>query len=139
MSGRQSRIAQTHAGNGMKSPLPNPRSAPDHLLASRLTADPAVAETARRWARTYLWWKTPEEILRDEPSRLVAQVMDVGTYEDVLALERLLGPQLLRAVLVRAQAGWLRPRSWAFWHYRLGLVAPGEPPPPLPARRIGAA
>ena len=123
----------------MKSRIPDPRPSTDRLLASRLAADPTLAEAAKRWARAYLWWATPEEVLRHQPARLVAQVMDTGTYEDVLALERLLGRELLRAVLARAQAGWLRPRSWAFWHYRLGLVAPGEPPPPPPARRIGAA
>jgi len=123
----------------MTSALPHRRPGLDARLARRLAEDPAAARAARRWAETYLWWKPPEEVLRHEPSRLVAQVMDMGTYEDLLALEGLLGRELLRAVLARAEAGWLRPRSWAFWHYRLGLVAPGEAPPAPPARRIGTA
>ncbi len=33
-------------------------------------------------ARKYIWWKTPQEATR-QPERIIAQVMDIGDYDDV--------------------------------------------------------
>ncbi|WP_312283631.1 hypothetical protein [Candidatus Igneacidithiobacillus taiwanensis] len=87
-------------------------------------------------AARYIWWKTPEEALC-YPDRLIAQVMDIGTLEDILGLERLMGKGRLADVLRHAEAGWFRPQSWAYWHYRLGLTKFDEEPPPEPQREIG--
>ena len=81
----------------------------------------------------YIWWKTPEEAV-SRPERLYAQVMDIGDYEDVLRLTHAVGEDALRRVLERAEAGQFNPRSWAYWHYRLGVVQPGEPVPEQPRR-----
>ena len=37
-----------------------------------------------------VWWKTPDEALR-QPDRVVAQVMNIGDYEDVLELVEQMG------------------------------------------------
>ena len=71
------------------------------------------------------------------PDRLIAQVMDIGSYEDVQDLVRLVGTGRLQDVLLRAEAGWFRPRSWSYWHYRLRLTQPGDDPPPMPKRDLG--
>ena len=86
------------------------------------------------FAKTYVWWKSPEEALAF-PERVIAQVMDIGTHEDIQALTRLVGDETLRQVLTHAQAGQFRPRSWAYWHYRLGL-AEVDQVPPLPSRKF---
>ncbi len=91
-------------------------------------------ETLKPFARKYVWWKTPEEAVT-RPERVIAQVMDIGDYADVQALVSEVGEDVLREVLARAQAGQFNARSWAYWHYRLGLAAPNEVPA-LPVRRI---
>ena len=90
----------------------------------------------RRLAKKYVWWKTPEEAVRT-PERVILQVMDIADYRDVQELANALGDAELRQALSRAEAGQLSPRSWAYWHYRLGLAKPGAVPP-MPVRRFGA-
>ena len=84
------------------------------------------------YARKYLWWLTPEEALA-RPERIIAQVMNLGDYADVQALAALVGDEVLRDVLRQASAGQFNERSWAYWHYRLGLAEPDQVPP-LPKR-----
>jgi hypothetical protein len=88
-----------------------------------------------RQAARYVWWKTPEEALR-RPERVIAQVMELGDYEDVLELTERVGEEALCEVLAHAEAGQFSPRSWNYWHYRLGLVPPYQPVPAMPARRF---
>jgi len=83
-------------------------------------------------AAKYIWWKTPEEALRF-PRRVIAQVMEIGTLEDVELLLADAGPQQFVEVLKCAEAGWFTPPSWHYWHYRLGLAGVGEVPP-LPVK-----
>ena len=85
-------------------------------------------------AAKYIWWKTPEEAVQDA-RRVVAQVMNIGDYEDVQALTRTLGDERLSAALLNAGAGEFDVRSWSYWHYRLRLAEPGNVPP-LPRRRV---
>lgn len=47
--------------------------------------------------------------------RVVAQVMDIGTYEDILRLEAGLGRERLAEVMRHAEPGWISARSWDFW------------------------
>ena len=42
---------------------------------------------------------------------------------------------LVREVLSHAEAGQFDERSWAYWHYRLGLARVGHVPP-LPVRGL---
>jgi hypothetical protein len=93
-------------------------------------------ERLRLLAARYVWWKTADDALR-YPARVVAQVMNVGVFEDVQLLSQILSEEVLRGVLRQAEVGQFTPRSWHYWHYRLGLSRPGEVPP-LPIRETGS-
>jgi hypothetical protein len=62
--------------------------------------------------------------------------MNFGDYRDVQLLVELVGPERLRDLLLRAEAGWFSERSWHYWHYRLGLAHEPSQVPPLPSRRV---
>lgn len=96
--------------------------------------DTEQRDLLRRLAAKYIWWKTPDEALC-LPQRVVAQVMNIGDYDDAQALVQALGDDMLREVLRGAEAGMFDARSWTYWHYRLHLAAPGQVPP-LPTRRL---
>lgn len=85
-------------------------------------------------AAKYIWWKTPEEAVV-MPERVIAQVMNIGDYADVQALVSHVGDEVLRKVLTHAEAGQFNERSWAYWHYRLGLSSVDHVPA-LPVRRF---
>jgi hypothetical protein len=91
-------------------------------------------EALKRLAGKYIWWKTPDEAV-SMPERVVAQVMNIGDYDDVLALAHQVGDEYLCDVLGHAEIGQFSERSWFYWHYRLGLASPGQVPP-LPIRRF---
>ncbi|MGH8657198.1 MAG: hypothetical protein ACREV4_01555 [Gammaproteobacteria bacterium] len=91
-------------------------------------------ETLGTFVAKYIWWKTPGETLQ-YPDRVIAQVMDIGDYDDVQKLVAQVGDEYLQQVLIGAEIGQFRERSWAYWHYRLGLATPGKVPP-MPQRRI---
>lgn len=109
---------------------------------------PAIAEEA--WIQTskrevldtlllhlasrYIWWKPPEEAVRF-PARVMAQVMEIGNYEDVLHLIQTAGLTALKNVIQTAEAGWFSVESWHFWNYRLDLCEIGQVPP-LPRKKI---
>jgi len=86
-------------------------------------------------ARKYIWWKTPGESM-PMPERVIAQVMNIGDYEDARAMADQVGDDTLREVLTRAEIGQFTERSWHYWHYRLGLAKLGEVPP-MPIRKLG--
>jgi hypothetical protein len=81
----------------------------------------------------YIWWKSGDD-RPFEPRRILAQVMDIGDFGDVLRVLGDLGEDPFRDVLAHAEPGWFRPRSWSYWHYRLGVVRPGGAVPNLPKR-----
>jgi hypothetical protein len=85
-------------------------------------------------ASKYIWWKTPEEAV-GMPERVIAQVMNIGDYADVQALVSKVGEVVLRDVLTHAEAGQFNERSWAYWHYRLGLSSVDDVPA-LPVRKF---
>lgn len=91
-------------------------------------------ESLKPLASKYIWWKTPEEALA-MPERVIAQVMNIGDYADVQALVAHVGDEVLRDVLKHAEAGQFNERSWAYWHYRLGLSSVDHVPA-LPVRRF---
>lgn len=101
----------------------------------KIAIDMSKQEVMRRLASKYIWWNTPEEAAA-RPERVAAQVMDIGDYDDVQAMAQAVGDDYLRDVLQGVEAGQLDARSWTYWHYRLGLAAPGAVPP-LPLRRVG--
>ncbi len=85
-------------------------------------------------ASKYVWWKTPDEALA-LPQRVMAQVMNMGDYADVQAMAKQVGDEVLREVVSQAEAGQFYERSWAYWHYRLGLAGLDRLPA-LPVRRF---
>ena len=87
----------------------------------------------KQLAGKYVWWKTPEEAVA-MPARVMAQVMNIGDYADVQMLASRVGDKVLRDVIRHAQAGQFDQRSWAYWHYRLGLAGVDHLPP-MPARK----
>ncbi len=91
-------------------------------------------KTLKSLANKYIWWKTPDEAVA-MPLRVIAQVMNIGNYADVQLLASLVGDEMLREVLRQAEAGWFNERSWAYWHYRLGLSVV-DCIPALPVRRF---
>ena len=81
-------------------------------------------------ARKYVWWQDPR-ITLDDPRLLIAQVMTLGTLDDVRWLIDRVTADDLRQVLREPPVGIFNERSWRFWHLRLGC----RPIPPLPTRR----
>ncbi len=101
-----------------------------------MSRDSTDRELLKHMSRKYVWWKSPEEALAT-PGRVIAQVMNIGDYDDVQALVSQVGDNVLREVLSLAEIGQFNDRSWAYWHYRLGLAKAGEDVPPMPTRRLG--
>jgi len=85
-------------------------------------------------ARKYVWWLSAAEV-EDRPDLAITQTMELGDYEDVNRLEVALGRERLAQALRRADLGRFSERSWAYWHYRLGLAQPGRVPR-RPRRRL---
>ncbi len=86
------------------------------------------------FAQKYIWWKPPKEAILI-PNRIIAQVMNIGSYDDVRILFNNFEEDLLREILHHAEAGQFTPRSWTYWHYCLNLCNT-EQVPPLPVRKI---
>lgn len=93
-----------------------------------------AARLLRELARKYVWWLSPAEIAA-RPDLAITQTMELGEFDDQRRLEASLGRDGLARALRGAGAGRLSARSWAYWHYRLGLAKPGRVPP-LPRRRL---
>ena len=86
----------------------------------------------RRLAAKYVWWTPPDVVLSEGMSRLIANVMEMGTWEDACALIECVGIDLFREVLKFPPTGVISDRSLAFWHYRLD----GHGTPPRSRRRF---
>ena len=85
---------------------------------------------AAAMARKYVRWQYPRTT-PDGPRLLIAQVMTLGTLDDVRWLIDRVPADTLRQVLREPPLGVFNERSWRFWHLRLGC----RPLPPLPARQ----
>jgi hypothetical protein len=90
-----------------------------------------AARLMRELSRRYVWWLSPAEAA-SRPDLAITQTMELGDFEDQRRLEAALGRDRLSQALRHAQAGRLSARSWAYWHYRLGLARV----PSLPRRRL---
>lgn len=82
-------------------------------------------------AKRMVWFKPPEETLRDA-SLFLGYLMIYGTIEDLRVAMEHYGEDAFRTALAEANPGLFDPRSWTYWHLRLGL---GQPPP-LPVRHF---
>lgn len=83
-------------------------------------------------ARRLFWWKSPAEAL-DDPNRFLAQVMVIGTWEDVTLAREHWTEEDFRKALCHAAPGVFDARSWAYWHHVLGVSQVHD----LPKRSLG--
>ena len=94
-----------------------------------------IAELGRK----YIWW----DPVGDDPhseDRIVAQAMDLGTFNDIIALKETLGQhRLVEAISFRPELGWLSDRSWEFWRGRLSFRTGAKIPEEAPRRVLHAA
>jgi hypothetical protein len=85
-------------------------------------------------ARRIIWFESPEKALVD-PIRFMAYAMTYARHEDMRVIRRYVSDDDFREALDHVPAGIVDPRSWAYWHSKLGRY----PAPPLPVRRFGIA
>jgi hypothetical protein len=74
-------------------------------------------------AAKYIWWTPPERVVRENVQRLVAQVMELGTWEDTNVLIDCVGERPFLALLENPPSGIVSDKSLAFWHIRLVLLS----------------
>jgi len=67
-----------------------------------------------RLAAKYVWWTPPDIVVSEGMSRLVANVMEMGTWEDGTALIECVGVDAFKEVLKSPPAGVISNRSLAF-------------------------
>jgi hypothetical protein len=84
----------------------------------------------KRVARELIWWQAPEVSLAN-PRRFLAQVMALGTWDQLQMAKQAFDWNVFRDTLLNAEPGWFDPRSWALWHQALGL-----PLRPMPKRSL---
>jgi hypothetical protein len=103
-----------------------------------MPANDVPSETIAAFGRKYLWWR-PVGGQPFSEDRIIAQTMDLGTYDDILLLEQTVGKTRLVEIMMRAQPGWLSDRSWEFWRGRLSFATGAEIPTEAPRRAFDAA
>ncbi len=93
---------------------------------------PAIAPELQRLARRLFWWKPPEEALAN-PLRFLAQVMTLGTWDDLCVACRFYSQEDFRPVLDTPPVGVFDARSWWYRHRVFGAASvPSLPRRPLP-------
>ena len=92
-------------------------SAAHTLLDDQLVND----RRAHTMARKYVWWQPPDRTLADR-RLFLAQMMTLGSVDDVRWLLSHVSENSLRKVLRDPPAGVFNGRPWRFWHLRLGCV-----------------
>jgi hypothetical protein len=102
-------------------------------LVSRGVAADLPAELATALEKKFFWWEEVTGRPRSH-ARILAQAMNFAQLDDILDLERRLGPDRLVDAMLEAQPGWIGDRSWELWRGRLSL-ATGRAIPETPPRR----
>jgi hypothetical protein len=102
------------------------------------TSSGASSEFIASLGGKYMWWPAVSAA-GHKNERIIAQVMDIGSYEDILRLEAVLGRERLADVMRHAAPGWISARSWDFWRGRLRAQADLELPERPPRRTFYAA
>ncbi|MDB5583467.1 MAG: hypothetical protein JWR80_8643 [Bradyrhizobium sp.] len=102
-----------------------------------MATDDISGETIAEFGRKYLWW----EPVGDQPhseDRIIAQTMNLATYDDILLLEQAVGKTRLVEIMLHAEPGWINERSWEFWRGRLSLASDAAIPNGTPRRAFHA-
>ena len=103
-----------------------------------MTSNKVLTDVIAEFSRKYLWWKPVGEEPFSE-DRVIAQTMDLGTYDDILLLEQAVGKARLVEVMLHAEPGWISDRSWEFWRGRLSFATGAPIPHQAPRRAFHAA
>jgi hypothetical protein len=103
-----------------------------------MKTDDASSETIAGFGRKYLWWQ-PVGGQPHSEDRIIAQTMNLGTYDDILLLEHTVGKARLVEIMLRAEPGWFNNRSWEFWRGRLSFSTGAVIPHEAPRRALDAA
>ena len=82
-------------------------------------------------AMHYIWWESPEWAYQ-HPEIFLANLMNLGNWNDICLARRLLGDHLLKEALLNAPPGYFSHRSWDYWHLKFNL----KPIPSLPKRKF---
>jgi hypothetical protein len=98
-----------------------------------MTSGPAFHDTVAEFGRKYLWWKLPGG-RPHSIDRIIAQTMNLGTYDDILLLEQTVGQPRLVEIMRCAEPGWINDRSWEFWRGRLSFASGAAIPHKAPRR-----
>ncbi len=86
-----------------------------------MATDDLSGETIAEFGRKYLWWEPVGDRPHSE-DRIIAQTMNLATYDDILLLEQTVGKPRLVEIMLHAEPGWINERSWEFWRGRLSLA-----------------
>lgn len=103
-----------------------------------MATDDVSRETIAGFGRKYLWW-APVGDRPHSDDRIIAQTMNLGTYDDILLLEQAVGRVRLVEIMLSAEPGWIDDRSWEFWRGRLSFATGAAIPDKAPRRVFHAA
>jgi hypothetical protein len=81
-------------------------------------------------ASVLFWWISPDEALSN-PRRFLAQVMTLGTWDDLQIVKKVYDWDAFRDALLSAEVGWFDARSWDLWHHAFKLDVT-----PMPKRSL---
>jgi hypothetical protein len=111
--------------------------APDQL-SWRMPKLDIATDAIAEFGRKFLWW----EPIGGQPhseDRIIAQTMNLGTYDDILLLEQMVGNVRLVEIMMNAEPGWLNDRYREFWRGRLSFATGVAIPNEAPRRQFHAA
>ena len=95
------------------------------------------ADLAAELERRFFWWEPVGSQPRSH-ARILAQAMNLASFDDVRRLEKTLGPLRLAKAMCEAEPGWINERSWEFWRGRLALATGHTIPDAPPLRSFDA-
>ena len=77
-------------------------------------------------AKRLIWWMSPDEALA-QPMRLLAQIMNIGTLDDLRLLQEEFSDKELEDILRHAPPGILSAQAVRFWQVVLHTEAAPAP------------
>src|SRR4051794_19899309 len=90
------------------------------------------ADLASELEKKFFWWEPVGTQPRSD-ARILAQAMDLASFDEVRQLETTLGSDYLVQAMLASEPGWISERSWEFWRGRL-MLATGRAIPEAPPR-----